>query len=189
MFQHSEDAKIVTLDSGVLTYEMPENLLWIGVDFDGTLATFDHWHGVEHTGEPLMPMVQKVRELLVRGTTVKIFTARVNDSLKLIADTYALPYEMGADIPEDNRWTKEDKQKSRELKQKIQLDRIARHTLEMWCLKHIGCKLPLTNSKDVWCRGIYDDIAIQMVPNTGQTLAVQEQAEYLAERGAKPNET
>jgi hypothetical protein len=50
---------------------------WVGVDLDGTLAKYDGWKGPQHIGEPIMPMVEKIKQLLTTGVTVKIFTARV----------------------------------------------------------------------------------------------------------------
>jgi hypothetical protein len=50
---------------------------WIGVDFDGTLAFYDEWRGLEHVGAPIAPMVERVRRWLAEGRHVKIFTARV----------------------------------------------------------------------------------------------------------------
>lgn len=50
---------------------------WIGVDFDGTLAEYDRWRGVEHCGAPIPLMVARVKEWLAAGNEVKIFTARV----------------------------------------------------------------------------------------------------------------
>lgn len=50
---------------------------WIGVDLDGTLARYDGWKGIEHVGEPIGPMVDRVRAWLDQGIAVKIFTARV----------------------------------------------------------------------------------------------------------------
>ena len=50
---------------------------WIGVDLDGTLAYHDTWKGHEHIGEPIPAMLQRVKDWLDRGLTVKIFTARV----------------------------------------------------------------------------------------------------------------
>ena len=49
---------------------------WIGVDFDGTLATYHGWKGDDHTGEPIEPMVRLVRKLLHEGKDVRLFTAR-----------------------------------------------------------------------------------------------------------------
>lgn len=50
---------------------------WIGVDLDGTLAVYDHWRGIEHIGEPVAKMVERVKAWLAEGRRVKIFTARV----------------------------------------------------------------------------------------------------------------
>lgn len=49
---------------------------WIGVDLDGTLAHYDEFKGVDVIGEPLGPMVERVKRWLSEGKTVKIFTAR-----------------------------------------------------------------------------------------------------------------
>ena len=55
----------------------PHGGAWIGVDFDGTLATYDRWRGLWHTGQPIWPMVHRVRQFLDEGWDVRIFTARV----------------------------------------------------------------------------------------------------------------
>lgn len=49
---------------------------WIGVDLDGTLARFDGWKGHGHIGEPIAPMVDRVKAMLANGDEVRIFTAR-----------------------------------------------------------------------------------------------------------------
>lgn len=49
---------------------------WIGVDLDGTLAHYDHYRGDEHVGEPVEPMVRRVRKWLREGRDVRLFTAR-----------------------------------------------------------------------------------------------------------------
>ena len=50
---------------------------WIGVDLDGTLAEYNGWHGIERIGEPIQPMIRRVKEWIASGKKVKIFTARV----------------------------------------------------------------------------------------------------------------
>lgn len=51
---------------------------WLGVDLDGTLANYTDWKGDETIiGEPIPLMVQKVKMVIEQGYTVKIFTARV----------------------------------------------------------------------------------------------------------------
>lgn len=51
---------------------------WIGVDLDGTLARYDGWQGIEHVGEPIAPMVERVKRWIAEGHEVKVFTARVS---------------------------------------------------------------------------------------------------------------
>lgn len=48
----------------------------IAVDLDGTLAHYDHWRGIEHIGEPIKPMLDRVHKLLEQGDKVDVFTAR-----------------------------------------------------------------------------------------------------------------
>lgn len=51
---------------------------WIGVDLDGTLCEYSEWVSAEHFGKPIGPMVERVKEWLQAGQSVKIFTARVS---------------------------------------------------------------------------------------------------------------
>jgi hypothetical protein len=50
---------------------------WWGIDFDGTLSTYDKWRGPGHVGEPIQRSIEFVKELLGKDIAVKIFTARV----------------------------------------------------------------------------------------------------------------
>ena len=56
---------------------------WIGVDLDGTLAHYDGWVGPVEIGEPIGPMVERVKRWLSEGYTVKIVTARVTTGSEL----------------------------------------------------------------------------------------------------------
>jgi hypothetical protein len=51
---------------------------WIAVDLDRTLAVYDQFKGADHIGEPIMPMVQRVKEWVALGREVRVFTARAN---------------------------------------------------------------------------------------------------------------
>ena len=62
---------------------------WIGVDLDGTLAKYEGWKGVDHIGDPIPLMAQRVFEWLRDGIDVRIFTARVSSE---DARAEALPY-------------------------------------------------------------------------------------------------
>lgn len=56
--------------------------------------------------------------------------------------------------------------------------------IETYCEKHLGQKLKVTCQKDFGMIVLFDDRAIQVVPNTGQTLADAHAAEIAALRGA-----
>lgn len=49
---------------------------WTGIDLDGTLAHYDTWKGIDHIGEPVAPMLRKVKQMLAAGAKIRIFTAR-----------------------------------------------------------------------------------------------------------------
>jgi hypothetical protein len=51
---------------------------WIGVDLDGTLATFHRWRGLDHIGKPVPVMMARVQYWLEDGYQVKIVTARAS---------------------------------------------------------------------------------------------------------------
>ncbi|MFD2677798.1 hypothetical protein [Camelimonas lactis] len=118
---------------------------WIGVDLDGTLAHFDEWRGVEHIGEPVGPMVERVRRWLAEDRLVKIFTARasVDEPLR------------GEIIAHIHAW----------------LERQDLPRLEVTCVK------------DLWMRELWDDRAVQVIPNTGVSVADELEAERLARTG------
>lgn len=78
---------------------------WLGVDLDGTLAEYDYFRGKTVIGKPIAPMVEKVKEELSRGRTVKIFTARADgDGKDVIAAIQAWCKEhLGQELPVTNR--------------------------------------------------------------------------------------
>lgn len=49
---------------------------WIGVDLDGTLAYYDGWKGTDVIGEPIIPMLNRVKKWMAEEQEVRIFTAR-----------------------------------------------------------------------------------------------------------------
>jgi len=60
---------------------MSNQLGWIGVDLDGTLAKYDGFKGINHIGEPVSAMVDRVKWWLAQGKDVRIMTARVSQSV------------------------------------------------------------------------------------------------------------
>jgi hypothetical protein len=118
---------------------------WIGVDLDGTLATYDKWRGIEHIGEPIAPMIERVKRWLTDGNEVRIFTARI--------DGGKVAQSMGEPAGKAHEDT----------------DAVRFH-IEQWCLKHIGIALPVTNIKDFGMAELWDDRAVQVEANTGRML-------------------
>jgi hypothetical protein len=118
---------------------------WIGVDLDGTLARYDGWQGEEHIGEPIAPMLARVKAWLAQGLDVRIFTARVDGGEVALA--------MGNPAGEAFR----------------DVARI-QGFIERWCEKHIGRVLPVTNRKDYGMVELWDDRAVQVRMNTGEPV-------------------
>jgi len=118
---------------------------WIGVDLDGTLARYNGWQGVNHIGEPIPLMVDRVKLWLSQGKCVKIFTARMH----------------GHGVPDldPNTETKT-------------VDALT--PIQNWCQKHIGQVLPVTNVKDFGMIELWDDRAVQVECNTGVMIGAEE---------------
>lgn len=113
---------------------------WIGVDLDGTLARYDGWQGEQHIGDPVPAMADRVRQWLAEGRDVRIFTARVAGDAHWIGPV-GIAEPMGKSA--------------------------ARKYIIDWCYKHFGRALPITCTKDRGMVEIWDDRAVQVVPNTG----------------------
>lgn len=99
---------------------------WIGVDLDGTLAHYEGWKGIEHIGDPIPMMLERVKQWLSEGKDVRIFTARVANGDMAVRYIWA------------------------------------------WSVVHLGQILPVTNVKDMNMIELWDDRAVQVIPNTGE---------------------
>ena len=124
---------------------MAQSKEWIGVDLDGTLAEYNGWKGIAHVGEPIQPMVDRVKRWLRDGKTVKIFTARVGDQ------------NVASHAGEEDTSTDAALQKTIK-------------TIEDWCEEHIGQKLEITRTKDHGMTELWDDRAVQVEKNTGRVI-------------------
>jgi hypothetical protein len=131
---------------------------WIGVDWDGTLVEYHSWMGWNQFGPPLAPMVKRVQKwIFAEGKDVRIMTARVGP------------------VPDDLRRCINTG--------KIITNRMIVKAIQDYCDKIIGARLPVTCIKDLHMIELWDDRAIQMIPNTGRTLAEEHAAELLALQG------
>jgi len=61
---------------------MPLEGAWIGIDLDGTLATYTGWQGELHIGMPIPRMAERVGRFIMDGYRIKIVTARVAEGAK-----------------------------------------------------------------------------------------------------------
>ncbi len=101
---------------------------WIGVDLDGTLAEYDGWKGEEHIGNPVLSMVDRIKQWIKDDVGVKIFTARYHNGPK-------------------------------------QIERI-----QDWLEEQGLPRLQVTATKDFCMYELWDDRAIQVIPNTGKRV-------------------
>lgn len=49
---------------------------WIGFDLDGTTAHYTKFLGPTHIGEPIWPIIDRIKAFIGEGYEVRIFTAR-----------------------------------------------------------------------------------------------------------------
>lgn len=111
---------------------------WIGVDFDGTLATYQRGQ-FPALGEPIKAMRDRIRKWINDGWEVRIVTARVAST----AD----------DGGEGNQY---------------EAPEIQRRKIEQWCVNHLGYQLKVTAEKDGGMVELWDDRAIRVERNTGR---------------------
>jgi hypothetical protein len=57
--------------------------------------------------------------------------------------------------------------------------------IRRWCLEHVGRELPVTCKKDFGMIELWDDRCVQVVPNTGRTIADDVQSQRTAPRRSR----
>lgn len=133
------------------TKRIPSPKGWIGVDFDGTLAHYEKWQGHDHAGPPVPAMVERIRQWLMQGYDVKVFTARIWPLNQCIdpEDERALHATFVENQREDDCW-------------------VSIETIRKFCREHIGVTLPITNVKDFQMRQLWDDHCVTVGINSGK---------------------
>lgn len=139
---------------------------WIGVDLDGTLAHYEKWTGWNQFGEPIPKMAERVRQWLREGVEVRIVTARV-----------------GPFVPKFDSM----KNQTCRLTGARFSNRDMINAIQDWTQRHLGQRLKVTCSKDIAMIELWDDRAIQVVANTGNTLADEYESQLEALRGKAPS--
>jgi hydroxymethylpyrimidine pyrophosphatase-like HAD family hydrolase len=104
---------------------------WIGVDLDGTLATYEPDSGTWEIGKPIAPMVQRIKDWLSQGFTVKIMTARYSEAVD---------------------------------------PAVTAKIIQRWLEQQGLPPLEVTATKDFGMMQLWDDRAVQVVPNTGEPV-------------------
>ena len=112
---------------------------WIGVDLDGTLAEYHGWNG--GVGKPIARMVERVKRWIADGIEVRIMTARVSN---------------GGGFSEESKRDADDAFVAEQ-----------RVLIQEWCKEHLGVVIPVTHEKDFRMVELWDDRAVQVIPNTG----------------------
>jgi hypothetical protein len=114
---------------------------WYAVDLDGTLAKYSTWRGPLHIGKPIPVMVERVEKWLADGKDVRILTARVSPD------------------------------KHKDAKMPAVSVAAIKAGIREWLREHVkgGEKITvITHSKDKEMLELWDDRAVQVVPNTGE---------------------
>jgi len=128
---------------------------WIGVDLDGTLAHYDKWVAWNVIGSVIKPMRERILKWVAEGKTVRIFTARAGFD----KDTC---YVTGVDFT----------------KQEV-VD-----VIQTWLVQNGMPPFDVTATKDFRMVELWDDRCVQVIPNTGRTLAEEHESEKQALLGA-----
>lgn len=128
------------------------------MDLDGTLAQYHGWAKWSDIGEPVSLMLDRVKKWVADGVEVRIVTAR-----------------MGHDDSVVHRCKTSGERFTNALMAGVIMD---------WTKRHVGVALTVTCFKDVDMLELWDDRAVQVVPNTGRTLAEEHEAVVTALRGA-----
>lgn len=113
---------------------------WIGVDLDGTLAKYPGTFGVPHGIGDPIPLMVDRVRRWIREGT----------EVRIMTARAAGPFLdiYGKDIGEEE----------------------ALKEVRDWCEKHIGVQLPVTCQKDYNMVELWDDRAVQVIPNTGRRV-------------------
>lgn len=156
--------------------EIPERVLrlaqhggWIGVDLDGTLFTYNDWVPWNVFGDPIAPMVERVKVWLAAGVAVKIVTARVGCPVyNRVSDLYSPSGVLSRECAVTGE---------------LFSDALMIQAVQSHCEQHGLPRLPVQCFKDLQMIEQWDDRAVQVIANTGRTLAEEHVAELAALRG------
>ncbi len=141
---------------------------WIGVDLDGTTFEYHGWVGWNVFGAPIAPMIDRIRAWAAEGREVKIVTARVGLPIReRDGNMYPSVVRNHVCLVTNERFS----------------DDMMVRAIHEHCQKYIGFAPQVQCYKDVDMIELWDDRAVQVVPNTGRTLAEEHEAVLSALEG------
>lgn len=123
---------------------MSDDQRYYAVDLDSTLMYHED-HQEHEFGEPIQPMLVRVKEWLAAGHLVKIFTARAFN------------------------W---ETQFPGQIKQRLYERDIV--PIRAWCVEHIGIALQVTCMKSPHLIELWDDRAVRVAKNLGFPVRYKE---------------
>ena len=158
---------VTKLDDDVTKELLAKKTGWIGVDVDGTVFEYRGWVAWNVFGNPIPAMVDRIRAWHDAGVEVRFVTARVglpiSDGVLYRVDDYKKHVCRTSGVRFSDA------------------DMVA--ALHEHCRKHDVPELRVQCWKDARMIELWDDRAVQVVPNEGVSLADAHAAELSALRG------
>lgn len=136
---------------------------WHGFNLDGTLAVYKGWEGIDHIGEPVKPMVNRIKMLHKEGKVVKIVTPRV--APKAVTETKPNPY---CDAYRKN--FEDGDVILRTIKRCPWITKSEWTAIDFvrdWCDNHLGFVPEITHETDSLMLELYSCCVKQVFPNEG----------------------
>lgn len=68
--------------------------IWISVDFDGVISTYDGWKGFDVLGDPIEPVKEALIKMKERGYKIVVFTTRLDTpTLRSWLKAFDVPFD------------------------------------------------------------------------------------------------
>ena len=68
--------------------------IWVSIDFDGVISTYDGWKGFDILGEPIKEVKEALILMKERGYKIVIFTTRLDTPvLRMWLKKYEIPFD------------------------------------------------------------------------------------------------
>jgi hypothetical protein len=128
---------------------MDKNII---VDSNGSIYSSKSWIGVDFDGTLAKLVPWDGKGQMKPGAPIKLMVERVKKWIEDGINVKILTARVCSMLPED------------------EIDE-GRRLIEEFCMENIGVKLEVTSEKDIYMLELWDDRAVQVIPNTG--LAVR----------------